>query len=102
MTSVSAANAVLSIAGVVQIEAGFSFSESPSVVATLSNGSSATLQVTTIAFTNVQAFVGDGPYFDVTSSGTFAVSHQPQRRSASLLSGVNLSIALFRPTDARQ
>lgn len=95
ITSVGATNAVLSIDGFVQIEGGFFFSESPSKLVTLSDGTSATLNVTTIAFTNVTAFVGDGPYFMVDNNGNILPGTNANAAGV-LLSGVNLGIALFK------
>jgi hypothetical protein len=94
-TIVSVDKAVLSIGGFVQISGGFTFSQSPSVLATLADGTSKNVEVTTLAFTGVNAFVGEGPYFAADPSNN---TTNPNAAGL-LLSGANLSIALFKPTD---
>jgi len=52
------ADAVLTIGSFVQVRGGFAFSKSAPILATLSNGTSKNLQVTTFGFSGLSAFVG--------------------------------------------
>ncbi|MCX8497180.1 MAG: hypothetical protein ORN51_13450, partial [Akkermansiaceae bacterium] len=95
-TRVAAADAVLSIDGFVQIHGGFEFGRSASVIATLTDKTSKNVEVTTLAFTNVSAFVGAGPYF--VSDNSLVVTTNADAAGL-LLKNCNLAIALFKPTD---
>jgi hypothetical protein len=95
----SSANAVLSVDGFVQIQGAFAFSKTDSVMATLSNGTTKTLQVTTFGFDNLNAFVGDGPYYTVSGTGdSFAVANNSDAAGV-LLTGGKLALALMKPMD---
>jgi hypothetical protein len=90
----SAADALLSVGGFVQIRGGLAFTKSAAVVATLSDGSTKSMDVSTFGFRNVNAFVGAGPYYTTTGSGsTFAATTNPDAAGL-LLSGGNLAVAL--------
>ena len=89
---------MLSIGGFVQVRGGFAFSKSDPVLATLSDGKSKNLQVTTFGFNNLSAFVGAGPYWNVNGDGTFSDTPNPDAAGL-LLSNGKLALALFKPTD---
>src|SRR5262249_38324424 len=105
----STSDALLSIAGDVEVRGGFTFSKSAPISATLSDGSSKSLSVTTFAFSNVYAFFGEGPYFTLTNGVPDALNPDPgtlqpttgfnSDAAGLLLSGGDLAVALFKPTN---
>ena len=95
----SSANAVLSVDGFVQIQGAFAFSKTDGVTVTLSNGTSKSMNVTTFGFDNLNAFVGDGPYYETTGSGgSFIVAHNDDAAGV-LLTGGKLALVLMKPTN---
>lgn len=96
--SVSADEAVVDLAGFVQVRGGFAVSKTEAVQTTLSDGTVTTMDILTIGFDNMNAFVGAGPYFiDGDDTDTDKDDINPDATGLLLENG-QLALALFSPT----
>jgi len=70
----------------------------PPSLATLSNGTSKNLQVTTFGFSGLSAFVGEGPYWKREWLGQLVQRGDQFGCSRSVAVSGDLAVALFKPT----
>ncbi|WP_217312837.1 DUF4347 domain-containing protein [Richelia sinica] len=97
--AVSADTAIVDIAGFVQVKGGVAFSKTGAVQTTLSDGTVTTMDILTIGFDNMNAFVGAGPYFIDDNSDTDSDKDDINPNATGLLlENGQLALALFSPT----